>query len=153
MICCNIKGILKRSMRVILQDGWLKQDGFELMGLMTGDLKLTTMTQGYGVRLTSTTEPDALGIPRSLCGAGIVVDGSGRRATIGGVIIIEGKYYGLTVAHAFVDGNTSSEEPGVLKSDLQFLDSDWADESSSDDDSDSWEIGVTLTEGDHGIVL
>jgi hypothetical protein len=144
VICCNIKGILKKSMRVILRDGRLKKVGFELMGLATGDLKLATMTQGHGVRLTSTAEADALGTPRNLCGAGIVVDGSSRRATIGGVIIIDGKYYGLTVAHALTDGNTIDVGPEILKTDLQFLDSSWADESSSDDDSDSLETSTQM---------
>jgi hypothetical protein len=147
VICCNIKGILKRSMKVIIEDGQLKREGFELKGLLTRDL---TLTQGRGVRLASAFEVE--NTPRGLCGAGITIDGSSRHATIGGVIIIDGKYFGLTVAHAFVDRNTSSEQWEVPETDMQFLDSDWANQSSSDDDSGSCEIRETGMERDYSTV-
>lgn len=138
VVSCNIPAILKRTMRIILRHGIVKSKGFELKGLPGCDLRLLTMAMSDHpkVRLTNDNGKSLGGSLKTLCGTGIVVEGSDRPATLGGVIIVGNKYYGLTVAHMLYGSGATSEEPKVIKQETQLYDSDWAEDSSSDDDDE-----------------
>lgn len=72
--------------------------------------------------------------PLSLCGVDLLVDGSQRRATLGGTIIVNNKYYGLTVAHVFAE--SSEQQARETNAETSFYDSDGNEESNSDTPSD-----------------
>jgi len=81
------------------------------------------------------------GFPTNLCGVGLVINGSSKRATLGGVVIIDGRPFGLTVAHAF---NQDCVAPVAESSaTVRFYDSSGDEESDSgwsDDCSDEREL-------------
>ena len=130
VISHNDKAILKRTMRVLLRSNMLKPKGFELKGCPSCDLEL--LTAGSTARLIHHMDESELGLPISLCGAEIEVKDPVRSATLGGVIILDGTYYGVTVAHAFTESRPNSTEK--LRTNVMLYDSDWA-ESSSEDES------------------
>jgi hypothetical protein len=134
VISCQSPVILRKSMQAILGLNFLCEHGFRLKGLPQCDLRLPATRNGYQVRLTGIGRGDELGIPRSLCGAEVTVCGLNRLATIGGVITVDGTYYGLTVAHAFTDDVVWTEQQEIMETDLQLYDSDWAYDSADDGD-------------------
>ena len=67
------------------------------------------------------------GSPVSLCGSNLVIDGSGKRATIGGVLIINDRPFGLTVAHAF--GHNDKVTVAESNTVVRFYDSSGDEES------------------------
>jgi len=136
VISCQSPTILRRSMRAILKGEFLDNHGFRLKGLSPCDLTLLAMVDGHQVRIAGVGHGDELGIPRSLCGAEVVVSGSNRLATIGGVITVDGTYYGLTVAHAFTEDIVQTEQQEIVETDTQLYDSDWAYDSADDYDGD-----------------
>ena len=123
-------------MRAILRGEFLNNNGFRLKGLSPCDITLLAMADGHQVRLLGIGHGEELGIPRSLCGAQVVVSGSNRLATIGGVITVDGTYYGLTVAHAFTEDILWTEQQETAGTGLKLYDSDWAYDSSDDCDGD-----------------
>lgn len=64
---------------------------------------------GPGVRRTPADEFDDRGLP-------VICLSSRKRATIGGYVLIDGKCYGMTVAHVFGDPSCHSEELEVVNS-------------------------------------
>ena len=129
VISHNDEAILERTMRVLIRSKTLKQKGFELKGCPNCDLELFTMDSK--ARIINQVDELALGLPISLCGAEIEVSDSVRNATLGGVLIMDGKNYGVTVAHAFTETHQASK--GRLVTDVVLYDSDWAESSSGDD--------------------
>jgi hypothetical protein len=141
VISCQNPVILRKSMRAILKLKFLHERGFRLKGLPQCDLRLLATGDRYQVRVTCVGCDDEFAIPRSLCGAEVIVGGSNRLATIGGVITVDGTYYGLTVAHAFTDDVLWTEQQEIMETDLQLYDSDLAYNSA--DDSDGGETDRT----------
>ena len=139
VLFCNTSDILKRAMRLVLRHRILKPKGFALKGSLACDLRLLTMSVGKrrSVRLVHIDGKSLGGSLRTLCGAEIFVQGSDRPATLGGVINVGGTYYGLTVAHVFFGKSTASEKTQTVEQDTQLYDSDWAEKSSSDDNSEA----------------
>ena len=97
VICHSKRLILKRTMLVISQHGLLKAHGFGLRGCPSYDLKLLNSALTGQLTLPALSE----GPPSSLCGAEIGAEGSDRKVTIGDLVVIDGKYYGITAAHTF----------------------------------------------------
>ena len=73
---------------------------------------------------------------RNICGTRLIVERSLRRATLGGALIVNDKYYGLTCAHVFEDNTSAIELPRSVVTDDQMYDSDWAEQSSNESDED-----------------
>ena len=117
-------------MRVILRSKILKSKGFELRGCPNCDLELLTV--GTNATLIHHVEEPGQGLPISLCGAEIEVKNPTRSATLGGVLILDGMYYGVTVAHAFTESRQSPEEKLSGPTNVMLYDSDWAESSSRD---------------------
>ena len=136
VISCNISAILRRIMRIIFRHDILKPKGFQLKGFPACDLRLLTMATSHQQRegTVKVNLKSLWGSLETLCGTEILVQGSDKPATLGGVIMLDDKYYGLTVAHVFPTENAASAEPQVIEQLTQLYDSDWAEESSSDDD-------------------
>ena len=132
--------ILKRTMRVILRSEILKSKGFELRRCANCDLEPLTVdtdaTLHYLPSRFSLDEEPRQGLPISLCGAEIEVKNSTRSATLGGVLIFDGTYYGVTVAHAFTENGQSSKEGLSGPTNVTLYDSDWAESSSEDESID-----------------
>ena len=129
VIIHNDEAILKRTMRVILRRKMLKSKGFELKGCPNCDLELLTVDSK--ATLIRQVDESGQGLPISLCGAEIEVKMPIRSATLGGAIIIDGTYYGVTVAHAFTEDRQASNDK--LGNDVMLYDSDWAESSSGDE--------------------
>lgn len=129
VISHNDQAILKRTMRVILRPKTLKSNGFELKGCPNCDLELLTVDSK--ARLVHHVDESGQGLPISLCGAEIEVKNPVRSATLGGVIILDKTYYGVTVAHAFTESRQASEKK--LGTNVMLYDSDWAESSSGDE--------------------
>ena len=129
VICHSDKAILKKTMRVILRSKILKLKGFELRGC---DCDLELLTVSTKVALVHHVEELGQGLPISLCGAEIEVKNPTRSATLGGVLILDGTYYGVTVAHAFMESRQSSKEKLSRPTIVRLYDSDWAELSSED---------------------
>ena len=128
VISLSDEDILKRTMRVISRSKTLKSKGFGLKGCPNCDLELLTVDST--ARLIHRVDESAQGLPISLCGAEIEVKDPVRSATLGGVIILDGTYYGVTVAHAFTESHQASKEK--LGTNVMLYDSDWAESSSGD---------------------
>ena len=60
-----------------------------------------------------------LGTPRSLCGAPILL-GHSNRATLGGTILIDGVYHGITVLHPRLDKAEEFEDVAEKEGSLAF---------------------------------
>jgi hypothetical protein len=137
VICCTARPILKRTMKMLLEEETIKREGFKVLGARTQDVRLMA---------TSSSPPHAmhpldiaLSEPRSICGTRIVADETGKGATIGGAIIVDGIYYGLTVAHLFAKDDEASSEIAV-PDELEIYDGDWAfqtDDAADDNDEDN----------------
>jgi hypothetical protein len=66
----------------------------------------------------------------NMCGADLLIDDSSKHATMGGVVVIEGKSFGLTVSHPFAQ---KVELPAIESSNaVKFYDSNGDEESDSD---------------------
>ena len=96
VICCDAKAILKRMMRMLIEDETIKREGFKVLGRATRDLRLTATSTGQGGSMDPPSSE-----PRSICGTRIISNRTGREATIGAALIIDGSYYALTMAHVF----------------------------------------------------
>lgn len=129
VISHNDEAILKRTMRVILRPKILKSKGFQLKGCPNCDLELLTVDSK--ARLIHHVDEFGQGLPISLCGAELEVINPVRSATLGGIIILDGKYYGVTVAHAFTESCHVSKEK--LSTNCMLYDSDWAEFSSGEE--------------------
>ena len=130
----NDKAILKETMRVILRSKILKLKGFKLKGCPNCDLELLTGVSE--AKLIHYVEKVGQGLPIGLWGAEIEVKGSARVATLGGLLILDGMYYGVTVAHAFTENRQSSKEKLSRPTNVMLYDSDWAELSSEDESID-----------------
>ena len=145
VICCSERAILRRSMRVIIRHQLLKPRGFDIKGIAPYDLRL------YGGSVPESSlsgehndddsprdiSPEPVGdVWSSICGVPLVAERSGRKATLGGAFIINGKYYGLTSEHVFQDASIATEWPSSTFEDAQMYDSEWAEEASSQSDDD-----------------
>ena len=167
VICCSERAILRRSMRVVIRHQLLKPRGFDIKGIAPYDLRLyggsvpeSSLSGehnddylsrryfsapradpiGSGLGNPAPLKSDFIaGLGRNVCGVGLVVDHSDRKATLGGALIINGKYRGLTSAHVLQDAHIATESLGSISQDAQMYDSDWAEEDScqSDDDNTS----------------
>lgn len=129
VISHNDQAILKRTMRVLLRPKMLKSKGFELKGCPNCDLELLTVASK--ARLIHFFDESSQGLPISLCGAEIEVEDPVKSATLGGVIILDGIYYGVTVAHAFTEVHQAPKEK--LGTNVVLYDSDWAESSSEEE--------------------
>ena len=129
VISHNDEVILKRTMRVIRRPKTLKSKGFKLKGCPNCDLVL--LTKESMVSLFSHVDEARQGLPISLCGAELLVRDPVRSATLGGVLILDGAYYGVTVAHVFTEPQQASTDK--LDSNAVLYDSDWAESSSGDE--------------------
>ena len=121
--------ILKRTMRLISRHGVLKTQGFSLKGCPSCDLQLLD-----GFPEAQLAYPaNSRGLPISLSGTEISVGEPVRKATIGGVLILDGVYYGATVAHAFTEKGLPSDRNVLPKDECVLYDLDWAEDDSDDD--------------------
>ena len=82
------------------------------------------------------TQPQAGLIGRNVCGTGLVAEGSGKYATLGGALTVGKRYYGMTAAHLIEDPDPTIK-PGASTDIAEMYDSDWAEQESdlSDDDN------------------
>lgn len=65
----------------------------------------------------------------NMCGADLLIDNSSKHATLGGVVVIEGRIFGLTVSHPF---DQKPELPAIESSNaVKFYDSSGDEESES----------------------
>ena len=76
-------------------------------------------------------------VGRNVCGVQLVAEHSHRKATLGGALLIDGEYYGLTSAHVLQDTGIATEPSGPISQDAQMYDSDWAERSSSQSDDEN----------------
>ena len=129
VISHNDEVILKRTMRVIRRPKTLKSKGFKLKGCPNCDLVL--LTKNSKARLIHHVDEARQGLPISLSGAELEVRDSARNATLGGVLILDGAYYAVTVAHAFTEPQQASTDK--LNTNVVLYDSDWAESSSGDE--------------------
>ena len=129
VISHNDEVILKRTMHVIRRSKTLKSQGFNLKGCPNCDLVL--LTKNSKARLIHHVDEVTQGLPISLCGAELEVRDPVRKATLGGVIILDGAYYGVTVAHAFTESQQALTDK--LNTNAVLYDSDWAESSSGDE--------------------
>ena len=133
IISHNAQPILKRTMRMIYRHGILRNYGFGLKGCPSCDLQLL-----YEQARAQITPPTfSQGLPISLCGADISVGDPVRRATLGGVFILDETYYGITVAHAFTEKASTSYQEQNASSRCTLCDEDWAEDSSEDSSEDN----------------
>ena len=121
--------ILKRTMRLISRHGVLKPQGFSLKGCPSCDLQLLDGFPEAQVMYPA----NSRGLPISLSGTEISVGEPVRKATIGGVLILDGVYYGVTVAHAFTEKGLPSDQKALPKDECVLYDLDWAEDDSDDD--------------------
>ena len=136
VISHSARFILKRTMKVILRNGVLKVHGFELKGCPSCDLRL--LNNLPIAQLTHFTLPQRF--PISLSGAQLSIGNLTRKATIGGVLILDGTYHGVTVAHAFTEDSRPTEQ-NSFNNNRVLYDSDWAEDSSEDEDG-GMELGL-----------
>ena len=87
---------------------------------------------GTNATLIHHVEEPGQGLPISLCGVEVEVKNPTRSATLGGVLILDGMYYGVTVAYAFMESRQSLEEKLSGPTNVMLYDSDWAKSSSGD---------------------
>ncbi|KAL8792079.1 MAG: hypothetical protein Q9195_005334 [Heterodermia aff. obscurata] len=82
---------------------------------------------------------------RNVCGSELFVQQPYRKATLGGALIINEKFYGLTAGHVLQYAGIATESPGSTFQDAQMYDSDWAEQVSnlSDDESSTDHYVVT----------
>ena len=131
IISCSVDRIRQRTLKLISRHGILESKGFELKGFSSCDVQL--LTAASTVHLRKNCDTLFQGLPISLCGAEVEADKPIRLATIGGGVVLNGKYYGVTVAHAFSERaqscrpNVHHESQGVL------YDIDWAHSSSEEE--------------------
>lgn len=129
------KGILKQTMSIIIRNGKLAQKGFKLRGMRATDLDFKARHQRFYARITSFPDMEGLRGPVSLYGKRIRAENTQKEAVIGGTIIVDDRYYALTVAHPFVGPNYTGSKPrdGSV---VEFFDTEWALETDNDDDYD-----------------
>lgn len=129
------KGILKKTMSIIIRNGKLAQKGFKLRGMRATDLDFKARHQRFYARITSFPDMEGLRGPVSLYGKRIRAENTQKEAVIGGTIIVDDRYYALTVAHPFVGPNYTGSKPrdGSV---VEFFDTEWALETDNDDDYD-----------------
>jgi hypothetical protein len=128
VICCDAKPILKRMMRILIEDETIKREGFKVLGRATRDLRLTATSTGQGGSMDPPSSE-----PRSICGTRIISKGTGREATIGAALIIVGSYYALTVAHVFEPKCEVACNENLPSDESEFFDSEWALQSDDED--------------------
>ena len=166
VICCSEPTILRRSMRVVIRHQLLKPEGFDIKGIapyhvqLLGGSVLVSASSGVHTsgkpsrRIFSNPVADSMGslsqqrdsaleaqliagtVGRNVCGVELVVERSHRKATLGGALIIDKKYYGLTVQHVLQDAEIVTESPGSTFQDAHMYDSDWAEQISDQDDDE-----------------
>ena len=146
-------------MRVILKHALLQPEGFDLKGIAPCDLCLyagdasntewrnlqphvraasfqrSLLSQNsphWTPAMQACASPEALG--QNVCGFGLVAEASNKRATLGGVLVIDGDFYGLTSAHV-LDESSPTKHP-VNLADAQMYDSAWAEEESDESDDE-----------------
>lgn len=73
----------------------------------------------------------------NVCGSELYVSQSHRKATLGGALIINEKYYGLTAGHVLQDADTATKSPDLTFQPAQMYDSDWAEQISDQSDDES----------------
>ena len=158
VICCGDSTILRRSMRVILKHDLLKPEGFDLKGIAPCDLCLyagdASNTQWPHlqphVRAAADQRPLSQILPQwapamqayapsealeqNVCGFGLVAGASNKRATLGGILIIDGDPYGVTSAHV-LDEASPTKGPGNV-TDAQMYDSAWAEQESDESEDE-----------------
>ena len=117
-------------MKVVSRHGVLKAHGFRLKGFPSCDLQLLN-GQAIAAQLTQVAPTQRF--PISLSGAQLTIGDLQRNATIGGIIMLDGTYYGITVAHAFTEDSRFTEQ-NSFNDDCVLYDSDLAEDSSEDED-------------------
>ena len=146
-------------MRVILKHDLLKPEGFDLKGIAPCDLclyagdasntewrhlqphvraaasqqSLSQILPHWAPAIQAYAPPGAL-LGQNVCGFGLVAEASNKRATLGGVLIIDGDFYGLTSAHV-LDEASPTKDPGT-PADAQMYDSAWAEQESDESDDE-----------------
>ena len=133
----SIPASVDRIKRVIKRDGILATKGFHLKVCPSCDAE--PLALGFTARLTPPTNaaPQDRG-PISLCGSSLAIGDHVRRATLGRVIILDGKYYGVTVAHVFTEAGRAGSQGQMVNGKNAFYDSDWSwSDSESESDSES----------------
>ncbi|KAK3178374.1 hypothetical protein OEA41_000509 [Lepraria neglecta] len=131
VIFIEVQAILKRTMRVMLKCGVLKNNGFGLKGCPKNDLQ--SYTEASMALIASHVNELLQGPPMSLCGAEIQIGDPVRSVTLGGGIILNGQYHGLTVAHAFTEDVQAPQHEQYPNREMILYDSDWALVSSDDE--------------------
>ncbi|KAL8826310.1 MAG: hypothetical protein Q9191_003881 [Dirinaria sp. TL-2023a] len=146
-------------MRVILRHQLLPPVGFDLKGMSLCDIRL--LANSISASMGPVNESSADGAPRShpagarssgeraspfaphnhpeyisVCGTRLKVAGSTGETTLGGVVLVKGNFYGLTVKHVLHDPCPDFERAGGKANEVRIYDSDWAEEPSSDSDSE-----------------
>lgn len=154
---CQDYKIASRALRIIKEHHSLesiKRLGFKYMAVSE---KLVLAAGGYP---TSSEEHQAMDQFRSLCGSRVLVSplpatpmSKWRQATIGGVITLDDRYYGLTVAHCFHDEDQYAHpHEGSLDSDSNEKHSWTMTDESSNEDSSTCE-SVVSDPVPHGVYL
>jgi hypothetical protein len=139
VICCDAKPILKRIMKMLLEEEKIKREGFKVLGAHTKDVRLTATVSSQPY--TTSSPDDVLSGARSSCGGQVIADSTGRRATIGGAIMVDGICYALTVAHVFAEESRVEPVEVVRTEELEIYTGDWAlgsdaDNSEGEEDTD-----------------
>ena len=73
---------------------------------------------------------------RNVCGSRLLEVGTSRKITLGGAIVVDGEIYGLTVKHVLQNSDTEVEPENPKENEVRIYDSEWAEQDSSDTDSD-----------------
>ena len=115
-----------------------------LLGVLTPLSSESASSEGKDFKLSSSAAESNRKLelngtfPKNIFGLPVICSSTGRKATIGGLVLIHGKYYGLTVAHVFdnLSSRVMSTQLGST-SKQQHGDPEFAFDSDQDDVEDA----------------
>jgi hypothetical protein len=99
---CDTESVLDLIVPKVAKHTHIREMRFKVMSMLTNDFRLLGSNFNQSVSLPGVPLENHHGLI-SLCGQRILTHASRRQATIGGVILVDDTYYGLTVAHPFVE--------------------------------------------------
>ena len=154
VILCNESVLLKRIMRIILEHNFLGDQGFDLKGIPACNVRLlwdavtplNDPTTSYTGPSSEAKGHDPDEYSCFICSSGLIHHDSGRSATLGGVLEVEGTTFGLTAGHVLNDA-LAPQVNTIDNQDIILYDSDWALESPNESEEED-SFGQELEENE-----
>ncbi|KAG7008564.1 hypothetical protein G7Y79_00005g017050 [Physcia stellaris] len=145
VILCNESVLLKRIMRIILEHNFLGEKGFDLKGIPACNVRLLwdpdavtplkNPTISYTGRSSEAKGHDPDKYPCFICSSGMIHHDSGRSATLGGVLQVDGTTFGLTAGH-ILNNALAPQVNTINNQNIVLYGSDWALESPNESEDE-----------------